>query len=272
MSKNVIGVCKLCGQEKKLTFEHVPPRKAFNSSSVRVYPPEEVLKLMTGQNDRRPWDTEGLRYITQQNGSGGFYLCRDCNSNAGTWYVREYVDFTKKLNSILSESQKAHFHNFVLKNIYPLRIFKAIMLMFCDIYHNCFEDEELRAFLLDKESNKFNLQKYSLYIYFTNGPYVRKWPLHHVFLPGHGFIHVSEISQYPLGLLLFIDKPKTFQPKGINISAFSQCDYNYHCDYHFLGMPFLETNTPFALDYRTQNKVISDSQTMRYFSKANLNR
>ena len=48
MKKTVEGTCKLCGQQKKLTFEHVPPESAFNSISVKEFPPEATVDMMTG--------------------------------------------------------------------------------------------------------------------------------------------------------------------------------------------------------------------------------
>ena len=35
--KSVKGICKLCGMEKQLSFEHVPPRSVFNKHSVEIY-------------------------------------------------------------------------------------------------------------------------------------------------------------------------------------------------------------------------------------------
>lgn len=265
MSKEICGVCKLCGKQKRLTFEHLPPQKAFNSFSVKVFPPEEVLKLMSGKDGRKPWETNGLKGQIQQGGSGDFFLCKECNNKTGAWYAREYVEFTRKIHLHLSQCEgisprKAC--SLVLQDIYPLRVLKSIMVMFCDIYEDCFGDEDLRSFLLDKKSMAFNPEKYSLYIYFTKGPFLRKLPLQHRFMPGYGFVHVSEISHYPLGLLLFINKPKDFQPQGTNITSFCQYDYDYSCNYHFFGVPFLEVNTSLVLDYRSKKEVLMDEEKL----------
>ena len=32
--KHVVGICHLCGENTKLSFEHVPPKAAFNSRPV----------------------------------------------------------------------------------------------------------------------------------------------------------------------------------------------------------------------------------------------
>ena len=37
MTKNHYGKCHICGKEGKLTFEHIPPRKAFNWHGAKVY-------------------------------------------------------------------------------------------------------------------------------------------------------------------------------------------------------------------------------------------
>ena len=55
------GQCKICGQMKELTAEHIPPKHAFNSTNVMVLPFEEVMKTMAGAEGRMPWDTKGLK-------------------------------------------------------------------------------------------------------------------------------------------------------------------------------------------------------------------
>ena len=41
------GECKICGQFKELTAEHIPPQNAFNSTNVIVFPFDEVIKTIT---------------------------------------------------------------------------------------------------------------------------------------------------------------------------------------------------------------------------------
>lgn len=56
MSNNVhIGVCRLCGRNKELTFEHVPPASAFNNEKVKMIPGDEVIKQISNSNIE-PWD------------------------------------------------------------------------------------------------------------------------------------------------------------------------------------------------------------------------
>ena len=69
------GKCALCGQECELTFEHIPPRAAFNSTPTKPVSGEELL-----DDDRMPWDTTGLKYTNQQKGMGRYSLCPKCNN------------------------------------------------------------------------------------------------------------------------------------------------------------------------------------------------
>src|SRR5215207_914300 len=39
------GICHLCGQVKVLSFEHVPPEKAFNDKPAFLIPFEEAIHL-----------------------------------------------------------------------------------------------------------------------------------------------------------------------------------------------------------------------------------
>ena len=258
MKNKVYGNCKLCGEYKELSFEHVPPQRAFNSSTVKIFDSDEILKLMAGVDNRMPWDFGGLKGSLKQGGSGDYYLCRKCNNDTGSWYMKEYVDFTHKLYNVLAQCK--NFSNrtpltFTLHNIYPLRIFKAIMVMFCDLNNNCFNNEDISSFLLNKESKEFDSKKYSLLIYLTCGTCHRKIPLTAALRNNIGITLHSEISQFPIGELLLIDKPNNFNPGGYDISGFLKYDYNVCCDYTFLCVPYYEVNTQYPCDYRTQGEI-----------------
>lgn len=251
--------CRLCGKHLKLTYEHVPPEKAFNSHAVREYSQEEAKKIMSMENGRMPWDYEGLNYKINQRGAGDFYLCPQCNNNTGSWYINDYVNFTKIINAILQHIEKNHYHQqkhrFQIKQIYPLRIFKAIMTMFCDINYDCFGDEKLRNFLLNKESNELDTDKYKLYMYLTKGPTIRRISSTAMY-PNPLFCDtVSEISFYPLGLILCINQQKTDIDNLCNVTDLVSWKYNDCIDVTFNGIPLYEVNTHIPLDFRTKEEL-----------------
>jgi hypothetical protein len=76
------GQCRVCRRNvASLTFEHVPPRRAFNNEAARVYGWEDWL-----QRDEDGMLTGGR---IAQRGSGDHTLCAECNSNTGAWYGNE---------------------------------------------------------------------------------------------------------------------------------------------------------------------------------------
>ena len=167
MKKSFTGKCKICGKRTDLTFEHVPPEKAFNSEPVFEYPVEEAIKTITGTDGRMPWDFSGLKGRINQRGGGAYYLCSECNNNTGSWYIAEYVRLTKIIDNIIKDKVLVpkEEYGLLIDRFYPLRVFKAIMMMFCDINFDCFGDEQLRRYILNKESKEINLDKYSVYTY-----------------------------------------------------------------------------------------------------------
>ena len=48
-----------------------------------------------------------------------------------------------------------------------------MMTMVCDINYDCFEDDNLRQFLLNKENNHIDTSPYSLYMYMVSTQMLR---------------------------------------------------------------------------------------------------
>ena len=254
------GYCKLCGQFKELTFEHVPPKKAFNSSAVRVFPFDEVIKLYTCSDGRMPWDISGLKGKIQQKGGGNYYLCRECNNNTGSWYIEEYTTLANTLNQMIRSNSliKGNAYSFKILQMHPLRILKAVMTMFCDINHNCFGDDSLRQFLLQKESQNFDANKYSVYMFLTSPNMSRLNEIMAQYnLKDGSTVLASEIIVYPMGFALYINKPENFKPIGLCINDFCKFSYNHKCEVGFTNIPYIEINSQFPLDYRTKEQILS---------------
>lgn len=253
-----MGVCRLCGKYRQLTFEHVPPKSAFNSTAVKVIPFEEGSKTITGENGRLPWDVEGLKFKITQKGNGDYYLCKKCNNDTGSWYMTEYVNFVKILHSMIQQENivSGNYYSFTLKDIRPLCVFKAIMVMFCDINFNCFGDDTLRQFLLNKESKDIDLNKYSLYMNLTTSKMRRNQgccvlKLSDIEEP----IALSEISNYPISFTLYIDKPKEFNPVGLNLNHFANYNYTTKVNVDFYNIPCVDFNSFLPGDFRTKEEI-----------------
>lgn len=254
------GKCKICGEFKELTQEHIPPKKAFNSNKVVILPFEEVMKTISGETGRMPWDTQGLKGQIQQGGFKQYCLCRSCNNNTGQWYMRTYTEFAQTLNVMIVSCQLTvgNPYSFVIKDIYPLRLYKAMMTLMCNINNDCFGDEQLRQFLLNKESNDIDTSKYSLYMYLVSTQMPRINGISGIININHPneFIMVSEVNSYPMGFALYLNKPLNYIPFGLNVDSFASYDYNTKCDIRFKGMPYLDINTQFPVDYRSKEDII----------------
>jgi 5-methylcytosine-specific restriction endonuclease McrA len=77
---SVYGNCCICGIHSKLSFEHVPPRAAYNDQ--RVF--EANIRGLAAGNwggQERPAQGKWL-----QRGAGKETLCEQCNNCTGSWY------------------------------------------------------------------------------------------------------------------------------------------------------------------------------------------
>ena len=223
--KPIYGTCRLCGENKKLTFEHVPPETTFNASKVFAHTGDVLINSIANENIL-PWEFEKGKGKIQQRGRGGYYLCADCNSKTGQWYVPEYSKFVNSIHYALIQVGKQEYKSLGIKmqGLRPLPIFKQVMTMFCDINKGLIRDDSLKEFILNKTNQVFNKQKYCLYAYIHSGDIVRSNGISAMLCPA-GVVVLTEISMYPIGFVLYIDKPEAYKPEGVEITCFSDFKY-----------------------------------------------
>ena len=255
MSMQDWGNCKLCGEYRHLTFEHVPPKSSFNNTRVHVVKGNDALQSMT--DGRAPWDLSGIHYRNQQKGKGGYYLCEDCNNKTGSWYANEYVRFIQSIwNKICSEDlSQTNVIEFNFDGFYPLKLFKEMMVMFCDI--NYFDDSNLRNYLLSQASVSFDDSKYKVFLYLVSKDSLEKNNGVQVIcnIEKGTIIQVSEIISYPIGMSLYIDKPEDYHPVGCDFTPCSKVDYWKKGNLQF-KLPILESNTLINADYRSKSEIL----------------
>ena len=254
------GECRICGEYKKLTFEHVPPNMAFNNTKVKMIKGDELINSI-GDKNRLPWEKADLKGPIQQKGKGDYYLCESCNNKTGSWYANHYVEFIRGIAYAIRGLDIADFTGNAVEikalRVQTLPVFKQIMTMFCDINNARMGDDSLREFLLDKECKIFNTDKYKVYAYIHSGALERMNGIMAAYTPGIGIVMTSEISSYPLGFILYIDKPEGYKPQGTDITEFVNCDFDEKRDIDMI-LPILENNIIFSGDYRTQNEILAD--------------
>ena len=230
MGRN-FGKCALCGKECELTFEHIPPRAAFNSERARPVAGKVLMsKEVIEDPNRMPWDTSGLQYQNMQKGMGVFSLCPECNNNTGSWYGDAYVEFAKIAHIALHNLSVEENKHIVFKQLYPARIIKQILSMFCSINGpDAKALEPVRKFVLDRDAVGLDKAKFKLCMYFTKSDFM-KYASFTVLFKGlfenPKSIIVSEITAYPFGFLLYLDPTDDWEYQGTDITACADLGYD----------------------------------------------
>lgn len=143
MAKKVQGTCCICGQEANLTFEHIPPRAAFNYFNLKVY---DFLEVILHNN---------TRYKAAQKGAGIFSLCSSCNNLTGEWYGAAYAEFVSQGMTYYHRQSQGLLK--VPYTIYPLRVLKQIISCFASVNGPqwCQQNPAIKQFLLDPRERYF---------------------------------------------------------------------------------------------------------------------
>lgn len=258
------GICKICGKKGKLTFEHIPPRKAFNDRRAKLFTGNELSKTISDKK-RLPWDLSGLKYKQQQRGVGLYSLCASCNSLTGTLYGDEYIKFAWTIGKLLNENsmEGKNTVGIKLENVYISRIAKQILSMFCSTYSGFTKkypyvknlilnkDEILKTFS-DFRITMFLLKEYKIsYTGLTALAY------------GNGQTKIlAEIDAYPFGFVLELE-PKEVST-DLDITSFLNHKYNEQFDLE-LGINIRERNIMFPLDFRTKEEIMETMEDNQKF-------
>ncbi|MBU0708179.1 hypothetical protein KJ596_00300, partial [Patescibacteria group bacterium] len=202
------GKCRICGGYSKLSFEHIPPKKAFNDKKAFIYEGRELMKQIG--SEKFPWDTSGLRYRQMQGGIGSYTLCGDCNNKTGGWYAPSFIDFIHLgyrfiLDYGYPSLQHGTIYPIKFYDLYPLKIIKQVFTMFCSINSPELAEThpDIRKFILSKQSCGLDPNKYALLIYLGKGALIRNIGISGMLSIGKGKTRViSELSTPPFGFVL----------------------------------------------------------------------
>lgn len=197
--KKVIGICRLCGEEKELNKEHVPPRSCYNKHTTYYsIPIEESLNF----KDLTKYKPIGKK---EQGGVTFCSLCGDCNSFLGSQYVNSYKNWVNRGFFVLKEGD--HFvYGYKLKNIEPLKILKQIISMFLSINSDWYLKSypELSEFVLNSNSQDLP-DKFKVYSYLNNEGVFRHIPHMTKRFQNGVILNCTEITYPPYGYVLTID-------------------------------------------------------------------
>ena len=188
------GNCALCGELKKLSFEHVPPQSAFNDKPIFMQTHEHLADKDSNLYGKKKRSNKGF---------GGYTLCETCNNNTGNWYARDFADFAHQGMEIIKGYETPQYAIKGVYNIKPLNVIKQVLTMFmsADKLGHLRDQKELVEFILNKDVIGLP-EKYKVYLYSTLSSNKRMMGYSVVWDPELGVQKWAEINFQPFGYLL----------------------------------------------------------------------
>jgi hypothetical protein len=257
-----VGQCRICGQRGALSFEHVPPRSAFNRLRVEQF---TIDHWLTGSGDK-----PSRRGRVRQRGTGDFVLCERCNNLTGRVYVPELVKLVRAGAVILAQlpaDQDAAVEPMMagikLAGVRPLRLAKQIVAMTLAINGEEFgqTNPALSAFVLDPDERGLP-PGFELYLVLYRGPLARQSGVSGRLDVETGASHLlTEIARPPFAYVMSIDEPSPVIPLG-RITHFADFEPTAEAN---LDLELLVGfgHTPYPADYRTGAAMDRDREINR---------
>lgn len=255
------GYCHICQKYENLTFEHIPPHKAFNYMRARSIEGAKVLKLMSDAN-RMPWETDGLKYTPRQRGMGMYSLCKRCNNLMGKYYGNEYIKFANTIHFLYPEIKKkikdkgSQVVEIQINGINPLLFAKQVLSMFCSTCPNITKkDPNIINLLMNKEKRGLDKEKYKLCMFLLSEYKIGYSGFQAMLVTGVGIRLIATIDAYPFGFVLEFDPNNKIKGPELDITSFFN---DYECKEYDLefGIPILERNNIISCDYRSKDEII----------------
>jgi len=222
------GECRLCGFTGKLSFEHVPPRKAYNDTAVKVLDGLPALDFVAAAGPPRG--------RTSQRGAGDHTLCEPCNSNTGAWYGSDFIIWAKQARDVLVASNGSPSIAYPY-HLFPLRVLKQVVAMFFSQNPPTLRRSHpaLAAFVLEPGTHPLPTP-FRAFAFLTLSDYSRHSAFSLMVADGVPFFF-SEITAPPFGFVLTMGSPPPHRGM-VEITQFGRHGYD---DYEmcFLQLPLL---------------------------------
>jgi hypothetical protein len=257
------GPCHICGVLSKLSFEHVPPRAAYNDQ--RVFE-ADIKALVDGKWDGQARPTPG-KWV--QRGAGKETLCERCNNDTGGWYGKAYVGWARQGVELIERSGGKLSPAYPY-HIYPLRAFKQVVVMFCSACGPSLQGRfsDVTRFVLQKETRHMphGLKVFAHLLDPTKSE--RRAGMTGVLKEGSQRHVFAEIAFPPFGFLLTGDE-KPIHPQLLDITFMGQYDFFLHQTL-FLKLPVLPVNTWLPGDFRTKDEIKKSLLDNKYEGRVEL--
>jgi hypothetical protein len=241
------GTCHICGRVGPLTYEHVPPRSAFNKSGIW---------LARGSQLFREHDFSNLDREQQQRGAGDYTLCAHCNNTTGHQYGGAYVDWARDAVELVQRAVDGMALAYPFR-MYPLRVIKQVLATFFSVNPPEFQYEVryLRHLVLSKRATGLppDIQIYAGY---TKGPYTRSASKSGLLNQRGGASSLYAFSEFTFPPFVFVMTFASPCPDArlLDITSFASHGYD-DLRTLYLSMPVLEVNSPYPSDYRPAAEI-----------------
>ncbi|OWA33500.1 hypothetical protein B9G55_22860 [Saccharibacillus sp. O16] len=243
--KTINGICHICGIEGPLTFEHVPPRGAFND--------KPVIKSIF-ENFMTKGPDEEIKGKIQQKGAGAYTLCASCNNDTGAWYGNAFIDWTYQ-SLILHDKSDGKGSIYYPFHIFPSRVLKQIITMFFSANGEGFAkgNPDLVRFVLNPE-HKYVEPKIRIFAYLMTGSRMRQTGITGLGSSDGKFTIMSEIAFPPVGYVMTLNSDPP-DPRLVEITHFSRYGYN-EFETIFLRFSKLPVHLYLPGDYRNKDEIM----------------
>ncbi len=249
-----IGTCHICGTTDKLSFEHVPPRSAFNDHRLLALSFDDFIGAENLD------DIRGGRVL--QRGLGAYTLCCQCNNDTGSWYSAAYAEWAVQAMQILIGTRGKASLDYPF-NLYPLRVLKQIACMFFSVNSPDFRlaHSDLVRFVLDKHSRALP-RNVKIYAFYTFSNRMRRAGVSGLVKgvgTAKGRLHLfSEITFPPFGFIMTFAGQEPPESGFCEISGLAAFNYKDWRTCVTMRLPVMPIYTGFPGDYRTREQTIAD--------------
>jgi len=249
----VEGKCCICGVDGELSFEHVPPRAAFNDHRLFEADIDALLKGKWSPGER----IEDGKY--KQRGAGKYSLCGRCNNVTGSWYGTSYVQAAKQA-MILLHASKGTMALAYPYSMYPLRFLKQIATMFFSACGPNFQAKhpDLVRFVLNRDEQRLppDIQFLAYLHHPTESTCIRQsGPIGVMNIAGKERVF-AEIAFPPFGLIMSLGRAP-IHPNLCDITHLNQYRFQ-KWDIVYLKLPVFPVTTWIPGDFRTVGEVHRD--------------
>jgi len=219
VTKEIVGICRLCASYGLLSFEHVPPRAAYNAYP-RFYP--DTREFINQRVAGGPAPT----IVHEPRGAGAHTLCGDCNNRCSR-YARHFIEWAVAWQEALDSNAAAESVG-TTQRCRRSRIMKQIVAMFLSanppemgrIHH------DLRRFVWNAEHRGLPAGIH-VYAALTRDPDARQAGVTgKMDMSGKGASSIfSEIAFAPLILVMTFNDAEPPDPRLLDITFFASAGY-----------------------------------------------